>query len=86
MIERKIVSKDHKVWKGHPDIARYKDQVFVVWRESETHVSNKNTSLYVKCSDLKNATDMQDCHGVLLDYNKKYRMNCPRISLTYSES
>ena len=71
------VTKNDKVWQGHPDVAFFKGKFYVVYRESKDHKSYKNTKINIVSS----ANGSQYSAPTILLRSDKERWNCPRLSV-----
>lgn len=44
-MEKILISRDDNIWQGHPDIVSQDHHVFIVWRESDRHLTNGGTRI-----------------------------------------
>lgn len=84
MIHKGTVVRDDEVWQGHPDVALFHDRIFVVWRESDRHLTDGGTA--IKCV---NGAVFEHPEQPTLSYitepvtiaSSPHRLNCPRLSV-----
>lgn len=82
-----VVVRNDDVWQGHPDVAFYKDKLYIVYRESEKHLSAGGTRI-----QLVNGRIVSNI-GNRLAYisepqticSSPHRLNCPRLSVIGDE-
>tara|TARA_Y100000310_G_scaffold285124_1_gene308354 strand:+ start:2194 stop:3270 length:1077 start_codon:yes stop_codon:yes gene_type:complete len=77
MINSGIVSKSNESWRGHPDVAYFKEHFYVVFRESSAHKANDKTSIKIVKS-----LDGESYHSekVIME-SEEGRYNCPRLKV-----
>jgi len=77
MISSGIVSKSNEFWRGHPDVAYFKEHFYVVFRESSEHKANDKTKIKIVKS-----LDGESYHSekVIME-SKEGRYNCPRLKV-----
>lgn len=71
-----IVTKDDKVWQGHPDVAYFNDTIFVVFRESDHHMARSHTAI-----KLIHKGKNQSFSKPITIAKGADRFNCPRLSV-----
>lgn len=80
-----IVVKDNEVWQGHPDVAFFKDRIFVVWRESDRHLTDGGTSIKTVDGSLFDHEDGSASLSYITEpytiASSPHRLNCPRLSV-----
>ena len=72
------VTKDNNYWLGHPDTCVFKNKIYVCYRKSFQHLSEKNTEICVTHSDLSNI----NFNNSYISFSVEGRLDCPRL---YSE-
>lgn len=76
-MKKGIVAKNDAVWQGHPDAAVFQDQLFVVYRISDKHMTNQKTAIQVVKSE-----KIKDGFAIpVFEYEASQRLNCPRLSV-----
>jgi sialidase-1 len=70
-----IVTKNDSVWQGHPDVALFNNEIFVVCRESDHHMARSYTRISLV---RKNNHNFSDPITIAESSN---RFNCPRLSV-----
>ncbi len=71
-----VITRDDSVWQGHPDVALYNDELFVVYRESDHHMARGYTRI---CLVRKNKKSRFSEPIVIAKSSKRF--NCPRLSV-----
>lgn len=71
-----IVYKSSQFWSGHPDVAFFNNQLFVVFRQSDNHRPSGLTRLMLTSSTNGHLYEPPVCISESLD-----RYNCPRLSV-----
>lgn len=71
-----IVTKNDRVWQGHPDVAWFNDELFIVYRESDHHMAQTYTRI---CLVRKNRNHGFSEPGVIA--KSSHRFNCPRLTV-----
>lgn len=71
-----VITRDDSVWQGHPDVAWFNDELFVVYRESDHHMARGYTRV---CLVRKNKK--QRFSKPVAIAKSKNRFNCPRLSV-----
>jgi len=76
-VKKGIVTKNDAVWQGHPDVAMFKDRLFVVYRLSNRHMTNQKTAIHViESNKIKDGFSKP-----IFEYESLQRLNCPRLSV-----
>lgn len=80
--------KDDTVWQGHPDVALFKDKIYVVYRESDEHMTTGATCIKVVHGKMVTGNLVsveQTWFGYVSDpkiiASSLRRLNCPRLSV-----
>ena len=71
-----IVTRNNAVWQGHPDVAWFNEELFVVYRESDHHVAEGYTRI---CLTHKSKKQRFSTPEVIS--KSSHRFNCPRLSV-----
>jgi len=71
-----IVTRNDSVWQGHPDVAWFNDELFIVYRESDYHRARRNTCI---CLVRDNKKKKYSEPRVIA--KSPHRFNCPRLSV-----
>lgn len=70
------VTRDDRVWQGHPDVAYFNDTLFIVFRKSDRHLTAKSTAIQlVSKSPNRSFTPPETI------WESTNRLNCPRLSV-----
>lgn len=80
-MEKGVVIKIDKNWCGHPDVAYFKNKIYVVFRMSGDHRSHSKTSICVTSSP--NGEKFSPPVTVLTSPDKRW--NCPRLSVVRNQ-
>jgi|19_taG_2_1085344.scaffolds.fasta_scaffold01663_7 sialidase-1 len=84
-MDKGVVINTEDKWQGHPDVALFRtnnqDCLFVVYRESEHHKTNENTSIKVVKSSLDGNGFSFGEPVTLFESGTEGRYNCPRLSV-----
>lgn len=70
------VIKNDSVWHGHPDVTFFHDELFVVFRESDRHMTRSKTKIQLVIKS-KNRSFSEP----ITIATTKHRLNCPRLSV-----
>ncbi len=71
-----IITRDDSVWQGHPDVAWFNDELFVVYRESDHHMARDYTRI---CFTRKTQKQRFSKPAIIAESSKRF--NCPRLSV-----
>lgn len=71
-----IVNRDDSVWQGHPDVAWFNNQLFIVYRESDHHMARNHTTI-----SLVHKSKKQEFSKPQVIAESSNRFNCPRLSV-----
>lgn len=74
-----IVTRDDNVWQGHPDIALFRDFIYVCYRESSTHLAPSHTK--IRLTYIKQSSLLQGEWSIPVTVADGHRFNCPRLSV-----
>jgi len=72
-----IVTREDSAWQGHPDVALFKEKLFVAYRISDKHLTNQSTKVRVVQSEC----DSIDFTNSVFVCQSSHRLNCPRLSV-----
>jgi sialidase-1 len=72
---RGTVTKNDSVWQGHPDVAYFNDELFVIFRESDRHMTRSKTKIQLVIKS-KNKSFSEP----VTIATTEHRFNCPRLS------
>jgi len=72
-----IVIRDDSIWQGHPDVALFKEKLFVTHRISDRHLTNQSTRVEISQSKC----DVIDFTNTVFTCESPHRLNCPRLSV-----
>jgi len=70
------VIRDDSVWQGHPDVAYFEDELFIVFRESDQHMTKSTTRIQLVVKS-KHSTYSEP----VTIAESRHRFNCPRLSV-----
>jgi hypothetical protein len=73
-MEKGIISKHSDLWRGHPDVAYFKGQLYVVFREADRHTTQSTTSIHI-------SKKVEGTWTSQLIFESDQRLNCPRLSV-----
>lgn len=76
-MKKGIVSKHSDFWKGHPDVAYFKDQLYITFRESDKHTTRSTTTIQVVQDIILSAEIFTSRYS----FQSNQRLNCPRLSV-----
>jgi len=80
-----IVAQDSEVWQGHPDVAYFNERIYVVWRESDRHLTDGGTSIKVVHGSIFDHEEGDASLSYLTEpesiASSPHRLNCPRLSV-----
>jgi len=71
-----IVTRNDQVWQGHPDVAYFKENFYVVFRESKQHRATEDTKIMLAKSRNGIRYSAPICISKSIN-----RYNCPRLSV-----
>ncbi len=71
-----IVTRDDAVWQGHPDVAWFNDELFIVYRESDHHMAKTYTRVRLVRKNKKHRFSEPEVIA-----KSSNRFNCPRLSV-----
>ncbi len=74
------VIRDDTVWTGHPDTALFQDKLYVVYRESDRHLTHGGTKIRIISTEEKEIPSFERSRSVVLAASSN-RYNCPRLSV-----
>lgn len=75
------IARNDSVWQGHPDVVCDKnDQIYIVWRESDKHLTTGGTKLKIKYGKLNSQNEFCGSEEFIISETVN-RLNCPRISI-----
>lgn len=77
-IKSGIVVRDDRYWQGHPDVAFFRNKIYVAYRESENHKSDHNTKICITSSFGYEDTFR---YPKAIFESEKGRYNCPRLKV-----
>lgn len=84
MIHKSVVVRDDELWQGHPDVAFFRGRVFVVWRESDRHLTDGGTAIRITSGtvfDNNNCSYLAYIRTPETIISSPNRLNCPRLSV-----
>jgi len=80
-----VIDRDDRVWQGHPDIAIFNDELYIVYRESDKHLTHGSTKIKLIRSELWANMNHPEWGFIARDVldiaESKHRLNCPRLSV-----
>ena len=79
MVTHRTITKDPKVWKGHPDIAFFNDKLFIAHRESGRHKADNDTRVKVLSTRVGTTNESPTSRVVMRSDEGRY--NCPRLTV-----
>ena len=68
------VTRNDAVWQGHPDVTLFNDELIIVFRESDRHLTKNPTRLYLI---IKNKSFSEPVEIA----SSPHRLNCPRLTV-----
>ena len=71
-----IVTQNNGVWQGHPDVALFNNELFIVYRESDHHMARGYTRICIVRKSKKERFSKP-----MLVAQSKQRFNCPRLTV-----
>ena len=71
-----VITRHDSAWQGHPDVAWFNDELFIVYRESDHHMARKYTRI---CLVRKNKKQRFSEPEVIAKSSQRF--NCPRLSV-----
>lgn len=71
-----IVTRDNGIWQGHPDVAYFNDELFVVCREADHHMARSYTRISIVRKSKKHRFSKPK-----IIVKSSNRFNCPRLSV-----
>ncbi len=74
------IARNDELWQGHPDVTFYKDYVYIVYRESDKHLTSGTTRIKLIKGKITEH-DTLSYANVLTVAESTHRLNCPRISV-----
>lgn len=79
-----IVIQNDDIWQGHPDVALFRNQLYVVYRQSEKHMIAGDTSIQLVTGVVENNVFSLLTQPRMLAQSP-HRLNCPRLSVIGDE-
>jgi len=78
-----IAIRDDDVWQGHPDVALFMDRIYIVYRQSEMHLTSGPTEIRVIKGKVVDDNGSRSWFGYVSDpqvvASSLRRLNCPRL-------
>lgn len=81
---RITISRNDEKWQGHPDIAYFNDSLYIIYRESDRHLTPGDTTIHLVRCDIS-PNDILTVVEEKAIYNSLARLNCPRLSVIDDE-
>ncbi len=80
------IIRDDNIWQGHPDVALFKDRLYVVYRQSDSHVTETATSIQLMGGDPPEFGWPDPFLRIPVTIAETTdRLNCPRLSVIGDE-
>lgn len=70
------VIRNNAIWQGHPDVAHFNDELFVVFRESDRHTTRSETRIMITSKTKRTSFSKPKVIAT-----SEQRFNCPRLSV-----
>ncbi|KKM97972.1 hypothetical protein LCGC14_1162720 [marine sediment metagenome] len=84
-LDRIIISRNDDKWQGHPDIAYFRDNIYVIYRESDRHLTPGGTAIIlVRCTLIPKDNTIIATEEIEICTSED-RLNCPRLSVIDGE-